>query len=63
MKETGGLTVSCEKGNGSTLGTGTTSATDAMNVILRVIRVIIVQNVSNVADIFIDGLARTRKFV
>ncbi len=32
-----------------------------MNIILRVIGVIIVQHVGNVADIFIDGLARTRK--
>jgi hypothetical protein len=54
-------TVSCEKGNGSTICTGTTSTTNTMDIILRVVRVVIIQHVSNVANIFIDGLARARK--
>jgi hypothetical protein len=57
------LTVSCEEGNGSTICTSTTSTTNTMDVILGIVRVVIVQHMSNVADIFIEGLARTKKIV
>lgn len=55
------LTISSKEGNGSSLGTGTTSTTNTMDVILRIVRVVIVQHVSDVADIFIEGLARARR--
>ena len=56
-------TVSCKERNGSTIGTGTTSTTNTMDIILRVVRVVIIEHMSNVADVFIDGLARTRKSI
>jgi hypothetical protein len=57
------LTVSCEKSNGSTLETGTTSTTNTMNIIFRIVWVVIVEHMGDVTDIFIEGLARTKDCV
>jgi hypothetical protein len=48
----GKLTVSGEEGNGSTLGTGTSSTTNTVDIVLRVVGVIIVEHMSDVANIF-----------
>lgn len=45
------LTVSGEKGDGSTLGASTTSSANSVDIILRVVGVVIVQDVSNVSHI------------
>jgi hypothetical protein len=61
--ELGNHTVSCEKSNGSTICTCTASSANTMDIILRVVGVVIVKHMTNVADIFSDGLARTKKIV
>ena len=52
------LTVSCEEGDGSTLGPCSTSSAYAVNIVLRVIRIVIIEHMSDVADIFILRVSR-----
>jgi hypothetical protein len=55
------LTFSGEEGNGSTMGTCTTSSTNSMNIIFRVIRVVIVQYVGDITNVFTKNYSQQKE--
>ena len=45
-------TVSSKEGDGSAVGTGTSSSSNTMNIILRIVWIVIVEDVCDIAHIF-----------